>query len=85
VARDNLRAPIFENKVIDFILELAQVSERKVTPEELIEADDEVEEAKPADKKSPKKKAASAKASKKAASGEPAAKPVAKKLAKKKS
>jgi len=85
VARDNLRAPIFENKVIDFILELAQVSERKVTPEELIEADDEVEEAKPADKKSPKKKAASAKASEKAASGEPAAKPAAKKLAKKKS
>ena len=31
----NLRAPIFEDKVVDFILEMAQVSERKVSPEEL--------------------------------------------------
>ncbi len=77
-AKDNLRAPIFENKVVDFILELARVSERKVTPEELIKADDEVEQAKPAGKKTPKKEAA-AKASKKATSGKPAAKKAAKK------
>jgi trigger factor len=32
---DALRAPIFEDKVIDFIVELAKVGERKVTPEEL--------------------------------------------------
>ena len=32
---DTLRAPIFEDKVIDFIVELAKVGERKVTPEEL--------------------------------------------------
>ncbi len=66
-AKDNLRAPIFENKVVDFILELAQVNERKVTPEDLVKADDEVEEARPADKKAPKKKAAAAKTSKKTA------------------
>ncbi len=30
-----LRAPIFEEKVVDFVLELAKVTERTVTPEEL--------------------------------------------------
>ena len=33
----NLRAPIFEDKVVDFIVDLAKVSERGVTPEELRE------------------------------------------------
>jgi len=32
----NLRAPIFEDKVIDFIVELAKVEERKITPQELL-------------------------------------------------
>jgi trigger factor len=32
----NLRAPIFEDKVIDFIVELAKIEERKVTPQELL-------------------------------------------------
>lgn len=31
-----LRAPIYEDKVVDFILELAAVTERRVTPEELV-------------------------------------------------
>ena len=35
-AIDNLRAPIFEDKVIDFIVELAKIGERKVTPQELL-------------------------------------------------
>jgi trigger factor len=35
-AIDTLRAPIFEDKVIDFIVELAKVGERKITPEELV-------------------------------------------------
>ena len=30
-----IRAPIFEDKVVDFILELANVTEKKVTREEL--------------------------------------------------
>ena len=34
-AADSLRGPIYEDKVIDFILELAQVEDKVVTPEEL--------------------------------------------------
>ena len=34
-AADNLRGPIYEDKVIDFILELAKVEEKVVSPEEL--------------------------------------------------
>jgi trigger factor len=36
-----LRAPIFEDKVVDFILELANVSEKKVSRDELYKDDDE--------------------------------------------
>ena len=36
----SLRAPIFEDKVVDFILERAQISERHVTPEELMKEPD---------------------------------------------
>lgn len=36
-----LRAPIYEDKVVDFILELANVTEKKVTREELFKDDDE--------------------------------------------
>ncbi len=39
-AADNLRSPIFEEKVIDFMLELAKVTDRSVTPEELTKQDD---------------------------------------------
>jgi trigger factor len=39
-----LRAPIYEDKVVDFILELANVSEKKVTREELFK-DDEAEKS----------------------------------------
>jgi trigger factor len=38
-----LRAPIYEDKVVDFILELANVTEKKVTREELLKDDDEAE------------------------------------------
>jgi len=34
-ALDSIRAPLFEEKVVDFMLELAKVNERSVTPEEL--------------------------------------------------
>ena len=37
-AMDSLRAPIYEDKVIDFILELADVTERSVPPSELMAA-----------------------------------------------
>ena len=37
----SLRAPIYEEKVVDFVLELADVSEKKVSREELYKPDDE--------------------------------------------
>jgi len=43
-AKDQLRAPIFEEKTVDFILELAKVTEKSVTPEELLKAAREAEE-----------------------------------------
>jgi trigger factor len=36
-----LRAPIYEDKVVDFILELANVTEKKVSKEELFKEDDD--------------------------------------------
>jgi trigger factor len=41
----NLRAPIFEEKVVDFILELAKVSEKSVSREELYRTDEDVKAA----------------------------------------
>jgi len=37
----SLRAPIFEDKVVDFLLELAQLSEKQVSREELFRDDEE--------------------------------------------
>jgi hypothetical protein len=37
-AVNHLRAPIFEEKVVDFIVELAKPNERKVTPQELMKS-----------------------------------------------
>jgi trigger factor len=36
-----LRAPIFEDKVVDFLIELAKVTEKKVSREELFRDDEE--------------------------------------------
>ena len=36
-AIEQVRAPLFEDKVVDFLLELAQVTEKTVTPQELID------------------------------------------------
>ena len=44
-AMASLRAPIFEEKVVDFILEMATVTEREVTPEELMRDPDAENEA----------------------------------------
>ncbi|MFO1161257.1 MAG: trigger factor [Reyranellaceae bacterium] len=46
--KEQLRAPIFEEKTVDFILELAKVDEKSVTPEELLKAAREAEEETPA-------------------------------------
>jgi trigger factor len=62
-AMANLRAPIFEDKVVDFIIDLAKVTERSLTPDQLreemeAETAGEAESEKPAKKKAVKKKAA---------------------------
>jgi trigger factor len=89
-----LRAPLYEEKVVDFLFDKAEVSEREVTREEL-EAAIEAEESnaakpaakKPAAKKAPAKKAAKAETAEEAPAAEeaaparkaPAKKPAAKK------
>jgi trigger factor len=82
-----LRAPLYEDKVIDFLIEQAEVTTREVTREELqaaIEADSDTDAAKkPAAKKAAAKKPAAGKGEDKpAAEKKPAAKkPAAKKEA----
>lgn len=91
MAQAQLRAPLYEDKVVDFLFGKAEVTERDVTREELeaaIEAEETAPEPKPAKKKAPAKKAAAAKAekpakeakapAKKAADKAPAKKPAAK-------
>nr|WP_245216793.1 trigger factor [Neoroseomonas nitratireducens] len=39
-AAENLRAPLFEEKVVDFVIELSKVTDRQVAPEELSAAAD---------------------------------------------
>lgn len=70
-ARAQMRAPIFEEKVVDFILEMADLTDKEVSKEELekIVREGDEEEAAPV-KKSAKKKAPA----KKAAAKKPAAK-----------
>ncbi len=85
-----MRAPIFEDKVIDFIAELADVKEKKVSIDELMRDPDEEETKpmkkaakKPAAKKAAEKKAPAKKApAKKAAAKKPAAKKTTKKAEK---
>ena len=36
-AAESLRGPIYEEKVVDYVLELAKVTDKVVTPEELAE------------------------------------------------
>ena len=43
-AVEQLRGPLYENKVVDYILELATVEEREVSPEELARFEDEDDE-----------------------------------------
>ncbi|MAE52298.1 MAG: trigger factor [Micavibrio sp.] len=84
-ALESLRAPIFEEKVVDFILELVDVKEKDVSVDELTA--EEEEETKPKAKKPAAKKAStSKKAAGDKAAGDKAAekKPAAKKAAAKK-
>jgi trigger factor len=96
MAQAQLRAPLYEDKVVDFLFDKAEVTERKVTRAELeaaIEADDTPEPAPkknakkaPAKKEAAKKEAAKKEAPKKAPAkkADAEAKPAAKKPAAKK-
>lgn len=56
-ALESLRAPLFEDKIVDYILELADVSEKKMTAEELmalLEAEEDGAAEKPKKKKAAK-------------------------------
>ena len=85
MAAAQLRAPLFEDKVVDFLFDKAEISDRAVKRAELEAAIEAEPEAKPA-KKAPAKKAAAKKApAKKVAAKKPAAKKaIAKKAATKK-
>lgn len=56
-ALDAIRAPIFEDKVVDFIIEMATVTDKKVSLDELLKEPDEKPAKKPARKKAAGKKA----------------------------
>ena len=92
MAAAQLRAPLYEDKVVDFLFEKAEITDREVTREELeaaIEAEEgtEAEAAKakkPAAKKAPAKKAPAKKAAPKKDEAEGEEKPAAKKPAAKK-
>jgi trigger factor len=55
-AAGNLRAPIFEEKVVDYIVELAKPEERKVSPQQLLALSEADEAAEAAEKKPTEKK-----------------------------
>jgi len=89
MAAAQLRAPLYEDKVVDFLFDKAEVTEREVTVEELQAAIEAEETAAPAPKKAPaaKKKAPAKKeaaAEAPAAEEKPAKKPAAKKAPAKK-
>ena len=86
MAQAQLRAPLYEDKVVDFLFDKAEITEREVTREELeaaIEAEETAPAAKPAKKAGGKKTAEKAPAKKAEAKDEPkkaaAKKPAAKK------
>src|SRR3546814_14552935 len=72
-AQAQLRAPLFEDKVIDFIIDLAKVTERDVTADELREEEEKAAEEKPKAAKKAAGKAKGGKAKAKEAGGEAAA------------
>jgi trigger factor len=78
-ATEQLKGPILEDKVVDFILEVAKVTEKKISAKELLADPDVKATAPPAKKVKAKPKAkAKAAADKKPAKAETAPKPNAK-------
>ncbi|PCJ99788.1 MAG: trigger factor [Zetaproteobacteria bacterium] len=84
-ALESLRAPIYEDKVVDFILELATVTEKEVTVEELTSDEDADDASKSKTKKKPAaKKKETAKKDDKSANEESSSKSESKKAPAKK-
>ncbi len=80
MAQAQLRAPLYEDKVVDFLFDKAEVTTREVSREELeaaIEAEETTAAAKPAKKPAAKKPAAPKKAAKAAEAPAAEAKPAA--------
>ncbi|MEM9469649.1 MAG: trigger factor [Pseudomonadota bacterium] len=65
-ALEGLRAPLFEDKVVDLIFEKAEITEKEMSVEELLKDDDDEVLAAKAKKKKPAKKAAKKSTKKKA-------------------
>ncbi len=87
MAAAQLRAPLYEDKVVDFLFDKADVTEREVTQDELqaaIEAEEDVEETAAKPKKTPAKNGPAKKAAAKKDSGAAEEKPAAKKAPAKK-
>ncbi len=84
-AMAQIRAPLFEEKVVDFICEMADVTETPVSIETLMAEPGSAVEEKPAKKRANKTTAEKAKTKKASAKKVPAKKPAAKKTAAKKS
>jgi trigger factor len=61
-AMASIRAPIFEDKIVDFITEMATVKEKTVSPEQLMSPPEEaLDQSSEKPKKKPAKRAASKK------------------------
>lgn len=78
-ARAELQAPLFENKVVDFVLELAKITEKAGSMEDLIAAEQAEADTRDKKKAAPKKKAKPADTKKKADAEKKAAPAKAKK------
>ena len=61
-AMEQLRAPVYEEKVVDFILEKAKITDRKATMDDLIKAMEADDETRPGAKPAPRKKLKKSKA-----------------------
>jgi len=65
-AMASIRAPLFEDKIVDFITEMATVTEKSISPEDLMAGPEEIVNSKPKKdtEKASKKKTAKTKAKK---------------------
>ena len=60
-AQANIRAPLLEDKIVDFIVEMAKVTDKTVSAEELFKEEDESADEEKSEKKAAAKKPAAKK------------------------